>query len=190
MQHHQSHLRLGAMLLLVALSAAGCNVGRQGDVPESPWAENTTESPAVTASAPTHRVVAHNDPPVVFHITDAAKARLREIFATEPANARLLVSWVPDAKSCVGFRYSLDIQVNPSLEEYVLHESNGVKLAMQRDDITFYHGYKLDYYSSPTKTGFLFVAPPKEKARPSALPDVKKSAAPDKSMETKGASKD
>jgi iron-sulfur cluster assembly accessory protein len=108
---------------------------------------------------------------MVFNLSDAATNKIRAAIASVPGATHLVVFVdVDDKKYCVGFHYNLDIVADPSKSRFVLLESNGIKLAVEKDDVKFLNGTTLDYaVLASGAEGFVFRNPNENVSLPQEL---------------------
>lgn len=114
-----------------------------------------------------------NRPPL-FQLTEVASKKILTAMASAPGGTHLVVSVdVDDKKYCTGFHYNLGFDSNPSSEHFVMEESNGVQLAIEKDDIEFLEGTTLDFATLKSgKEGFVFRNPNENVSTPDELRDA------------------
>lgn len=110
---------------------------------------------------------------MVFNLSNAAAPELRAAMASVPDGTHLVVFVdVDDEKYCTGFHYNLQVMSNPSKTRFVMTESNGIQLAIEKDDVKFLDGTTLDYATLSSGTsGFVFRNPNENVSLPSELRD-------------------
>lgn len=116
-----------------------------------------TPSETVKPAAPKKRAL----PPVIT-ISDAAAARLRELYGS--ANAGQLLRLSVSTKGCSGKAYDLDFVPESGLPGDDRVTDNGVTVLIDQKAVLFIIGSEMDYQSSELESGFVF-SNPNEKGR-------------------------
>lgn len=110
--------------------------------------------------------------PVVFKLTETATTQVRAAMASVRGTHLVVSVDVDDEKYCVGFHYSLNVENAPSKSRFEMLESNGIKLAIEKDDIEFLNGTTLDFAKLESGTeGFVFRNPNENVSIPEELRD-------------------
>ena len=166
-----------SLLAAVLFCIAGCD-GASHVEPNSSPASNVDDQPAGSRTADTTSASGTTDDPpaqVVFHLSDAAAAKVRAAMASVPGGTHLVVFVdVDDERYCTGFHYNLQVEANPSPSRFAVTESNGVKLAIEKEDVRFLHGTTLDYATLSSGTeGFVFRNPNENVSLPDELREQK-----------------
>ena len=97
----------------------------------------------------------------LFTLSDAAVPKVHSALKAVPQGTHLVVSVdVDDEKYCTGFHYNLAIKSNPSELQFVLLHSQGIAIAIEKDDVPFLNGTQLDYATLESgESGFVFRNP-------------------------------
>jgi iron-sulfur cluster assembly accessory protein len=160
------------------LCIAGCGAETQTEPAPKPAAASASlvesaPSPDLQLDDSDNRGAASR--PHLFQLTDVASKKVRAAMASAPGSTHLVVSVdVDDKKYCTGFHYNLGFDSNPSGEQFVFAESNGIQLAIEKDDIEFLKGTTLDFATLKSgDEGFVFRNPNENVSLPDELREVK-----------------
>ncbi len=165
---------LSAILLCIA-GCDGSTVVESSSSP-APVADDQPVGSRTTAATPESDVAADQSEQLVFNLSDTAAAKVRAAMAS-PGGTHLVVSVdVDDEKYCTGFHYNLNVEANPSKSRFAMAESNGIKLAIEKDDVRFLNGTTLDYAKlSSGAEGFVFRNPNENVSLPDELREEQQS---------------
>lgn len=174
------HLPLVIAALIFSVGCGGGSVVEPTSLP-TPVTDHPSLSPSPTDTTLTDTsstdtssrsgLATDSVEPLVFNLSDAARDKIRDGMASVAGGTHLVVSVdVDDEKYCVGFHYNLNVESNPSATHFALIESNGIELAIEKDDIKFLNGTTLDYaiFESGTE-GFVFRNPNENRSLPDEL---------------------
>lgn len=168
-----SDMKYTSLLIAVLFYIAGCDGVNLVD-------SNSSSAPTVghqpldsraTGTTPDTGITPHPSDQLEFNLSDAATTKVRAAMASVPGGTHLVVFVdVDDEKYCTGFHYNLEVQANPSESRFAISESNGIKLAIEKDDIKFLNGTTLDYATLASGTeGFVFRNPNENVSLPGEL---------------------
>ncbi|MFT9848987.1 iron-sulfur cluster insertion protein ErpA [Aneurinibacillus sp. REN35] len=93
----------------------------------------------------------------MINLTEQASNKIKEMIASED-NANLFLRLGVRAGGCSGFSYGMGFD-DEEQEGDVLFEEHGVKVVVQKDDIRFLDGVKIDYKESMMGGGFTIENP-------------------------------
>ena len=149
------HANLLAVLLLFI---AGCDAATRIESNSSPVPvanDQNIDTPTLETG-----ITAESPKQFVFSLSEAATTKARATMASVPGGTHLVVFVDVDEKYCTGFHYNLQVEANPSKSRFAMTESNGIKLAIEKDDVKFLNGTTLDYATLASGTeGFVFRNP-------------------------------
>ena len=148
--------------LLIFASAAGCNARAQSS-------SGTGDSQGSLSGSIGSKATSAK--PFSFTLTQAAAEKLRAALRANPGKTHVMVHVDVDGKKyCIGFHYNLEMVTEPSATSSILVESNGVKLAADRQSSEFLAGTTLDWATLESgESGFVFRNPNENKSLPDEL---------------------
>ncbi len=162
-----------ALLIAVLFSIAGCDGANRVESTSLPAPATFAQSvdSSSTDTTPDSGIAKDSSEQMLFNLSDAARNKVRAAMASVAGGTHLVVSVdVDDEKYCVGFHYNLNVEANPSKSDFALLESNGIKLAVEKDDVKFLNGTTLDYATLASGTeGFVFRNPNENLSLPDEL---------------------
>lgn len=169
------HLPLLIAALFFAVGCDGGSVVEPTSLP-TPVTDHQSLGPSptdttLTGTSPRSDIAKGSAEQLVFNLSDAARDKVRDGMSSVAGGTHLVVTVdVDDEKYCVGFHYNLNVEANPSATHFALLESNGIKLAIEKDDIKFLNGTTLDYAILASGTeGFVFRNPNENRSLPDEL---------------------
>lgn len=99
-------------------------------------------------------------PPMEFKLTDAARDKVRELMVDIPDATHLIVSLNYNGQFDFDYNYDLSLGSDKSPREYVFLKSNGIDVAVARDNVKALNGTTLDWVQRETgEVGFDFYNP-------------------------------
>lgn len=116
-------------------------------------APNATTAPSPMVESPAPKKTEASDS--ILALTERCSAELRRRMEEEPSHQVVYVA-VEVAANCTGYRYELEFR-NAVPENVIQATSQGIPLAIERDDVEFLRGTTLDYLADPG--GFVFENP-------------------------------
>lgn len=148
---------------IILLCIAGCDATSRVESPSSPVASSSDQDISANVKGSSEQLV--------FNLSEAATAKVRIAMASVPEATHLVVYVdVDDEKYCTGFHYNLEVKANPTQSRFVMTESNGIKLAIEKDDVKFLNETTLDFATLASGTeGFVFRNPNENVSIPQEL---------------------
>lgn len=162
-----------SLLTAILFIVAGCDAANQGESNSSPAlaGDDQLSDSRTVDTAPGSDGPAVPSEQLVFNITDTAKSTASAVMESVPGSTHLVVIVdVDDEKYCTGFHYKLKLETNPSKLRFAMTESNGIKLAIEKDDLKFLQGTTLDFATLDSgERGFVFRNPNENESLPEEL---------------------
>jgi iron-sulfur cluster assembly protein len=159
------------LLAVIFLCMSGCDAATRVE----PISFPTTTTGDHDANSNTLLVNAEDErpEPCVFKLSEAALPKVRSAMEATPEATHLVVIVDFDATSCTGFRYHLGVDTNPSEKHFVMLESSGIKVAIEKKSVKFLNGTTLDYSTPESGPQGFLIRNPNVKESSSAEPSSK-----------------
>ena len=139
------------LLMTYVVCAAGCGTQPAGISSGLPEIASVNANPAP-------------DKPFTFDLTPEAAKRIRGAVDQHNPGCHVVISVDFDDKQfCTGYHYTVGFAATPSASEYILLTSNGVALAVSKEDAPYLSGTTIDFGRTQSGESGLVFHNPNEK---------------------------